>query len=245
MEPESSVSNIVRVAYVKPNTHYTIKKIDDTNSNRMIIIITPKLYDDSIMSEIINPVVLSYHIFDDTDSHTFVSPNVAKSELYCYIYTFKNSRVMLNDGDNIEPYDEPSLDFSNGNFFRFKLDDNGDIIPNFDRVYENCKDMLYGGVAKPTQPVSSMKEPNVGYLCGITDSDGTVCIPGKTERYTHGAFSNTKNIQTMFIPSSAVSIGKNAFCESQISNLYIPEHVDISKLNIPDTCIVHKYGGDT
>ena len=102
-----------RFAILKPNTTYTVEKLDATSTNVFIVGTSSIDFRKHTPVGDIDNENCKWNIieqYDDNLPHTFTTSD---DDIYCYMYYTSSSeytaRVMLNEGDVLEAYSEPII----------------------------------------------------------------------------------------------------------------------------------------
>lgn len=202
-------------ADLEPNTTYTIKRIDESTRFRIATYEYDVKTNTSTSASVIQQWVL-----DSSDALTFTT---RENDIHLVVYYTNNNeyntRVMLNEGDTIQPYEAPTRNLPSVWYVR-----DGRL------VRDTLPEPLTGKYISEPYP------PFIWY----EDSD-ELTRSNLPSPILMGAFLNCKNLTTVEIPSSVKKIGECAFYNTKIKEVTIASDCEYSDNSFPPDCVINFY----
>lgn len=209
-------------ANLKPNTTYTIKRIDTSTRMRVGFSNEP-LYgyisSDGSSSYISNIYKTNSRRIDSNDPYTFTTND---TDIYLQIYFTNNSefstRVMLNEGTTIEDYVEPTEHLPSAWY----------IDPDEGMTQDIFPPLLPEPLSKPFPPYAIVNKGNDGF-----GPNEYASLPDL------GAFANASELTSVKIPSTCKLIGITAFRNTKLTSVRLPDDCQYYPTSFPDGCVVN------
>lgn len=202
-------------ADLEPNTTYTIKRIDESTRFRIATYEYDVKTNTSTSASVIQQWVL-----DSSDALTFTT---RENDIHLVVYYTNNNeyntRVMLNEGDTIQPYEAPTRNLPSVWYVR-----DGRL------VRDTLPEPLTGNYIQAPYP------PFWWYV-----ENGRLTHAGLPEPLIDGAFSGCSELRAVSIPRSVKSIGANAFSGTALKRVRIASDCAYLKSSFPDGCVVEFY----
>ena len=233
-------------ADLEPNTTYTIQRIDTSTRFRVALSSQDLKYlSASSDTSVSSPFSWGYEA-DSSDAITFTTTATATHLVVYYTNNSEyNTRVMLNEGSTIEPYEAPTRYFK----------DHWHLING---------ELVYDGMPEPMEYLTPPYPASMWRL----DSDNdlvTLLFPEALDSFTPpypatmwyldennklmnamlpdilplGAFALTTELQEIRLPESLEEIGREAFYGSAIRRVTIPNNqCTYYATSFPPDCVV-------
>lgn len=202
-------------ADLEPNTTYTIKRIDESTRFRIATYEYDVKTNTSTSASVIQQWVL-----DSSDALTFTT---RENDIHLVVYYTNNNeyntRVMLNEGDTIQPYEVPTRNLPSVWYVR-----DGRL------VRDTLPEPLTGNYIQAPYP------PFWWYV-----ENGRLTHAGLPEKTLVGAFLGCTNLRRVVIPRSVRYIGEYTFRNTQITQVTINSNCTYSDTSFPENCTVDFY----
>ena len=202
-------------ADLEPNTTYTIKRIDESTRFRIATYEYDVKTNTSTSASVIQQWVL-----DSSDALTFTT---RENDIHLVVYYTNNSeyntRVMLNEGDTIHPYEVPTRNLPSVWYVR-----DGRL------VRDTLPEPLTGKYISEPYP------PFMWYV----DED-RLKRSNLPERVNLGAFADCTNLRRVIIPPSVKYIGEYAFANTALTSVTIARDCEFFPTSFPPRCIINYY----
>lgn len=203
-------------ADLKPNTTYTIQCIDTTARFRIALTSTDVKYYAANSATTANVFSWGYR----ADSSNPVTFTTGDTNTYLVVYYTNNSeystRVMLNEGSSIEPYEAPTRYFK----------DHWRLIND---------ELVYDSMPEPIDYLTPPYPATMWYL----DENNKLMNALLPDILPMGAFALTTELQEIRLPESLEEIGPEAFYGSAIRRVAIPNNLcTYYATSFPPGCVV-------
>lgn len=205
-------------ADLEPNTTYTIKRIDESTRFRIATYEYDVKTNTSTSASVIQQWVL-----DSSDALTFTT---RENDIHLVVYYTNNNeyntRVMLNEGDTIQPYEVPTRNLPSVWYVR-----DGRL------VRDTLPEPLAGNYIQAPYP------PFWWYV-----ENGRLKTPGLPAPAHTGAFYGCSQLATAHIPKSVKRIGEYAFAGTALTKVKIASDCTYYPTSFPDGCEIEFYPDD-
>lgn len=239
-------------ADLEPNTTYTIQRIDTSTRFRVALSSQDLKYLSASSSTVISSPFSWGYKADSSDAITFTTTATATHLVVYYTNNSEyNTRVMLNEGSSIEPYEAPTRYFKN----HWRLI-NGELINNdLPEPIENnlihpypaslwrldSDDILtlnsedWSPFPEPMEYFTPPYPASMWYL----DENNKLMNSLLPDVLPMGAFALTTELQEIRLPESLEEIGPEAFYGSAIRHVTIPNNqCTYYATSFPPGCVV-------
>ena len=204
-------------ADLKPNTTYTIQRIDNSTRFRLGLTATDIKYLAATSGTTRSGIWAWGYRYDNSDPITFTTTDTATH--LCVYYTNNSeytTRVMLNEGSTIQPYEAPTETFG------WKVL-NGQLTNS-------------GFIDMPSTPFVGDSPLSMWRVQGGVLQTG-LSIPCEAL----GAFANATQLKRVEIPRSVKSIGAEAFRNTLLTSVTIASDCTYSSTSFPEGCVINFY----
>lgn len=202
-------------ADLEPNTTYTIKRIDESTRFRIATYEYDVKTNTSTSASVIQQWVL-----DSSDALTFTT---RENDIHLVVYYTNNNeyntRVMLNEGDTIQPYEVPTRNLPSVWYVR-----DGRL------VRDTLPEPLAGNYIQAPYP------PFWWYV-----ENGRLKTPALPAPAHTGAFYGCSQLATAHIPKSVKRIGEYAFAGTALTKVKIASDCTYYPTSFPDGCEIEFY----
>jgi len=202
-------------ADLEPNTTYTIKRIDESTRFR----IATYEYDVKTNTSTSASVIQQW-ILDNSDALTFTT---RENDIHLVVYYTNNNeyntRVMLNEGDTVQPYEAPTRNLPNAWYVR-----DGRL------VRDSLPEPLTGKYISEPYP------PFIWYVNNnkLTTSNMPSVVP-------QGAFCNCTSLAKATISPTVKYIGEYAFYNTALKQVRIASDCVYYPTSFPPNCEIKFY----
>ena len=242
-------------ADLEPNTTYTIQRIDNSTRFRIALTSTDVKYYAASSGTTAEVFSWGYRA-DSSDPVTFTTGDTNTHLVVYYTNNSEyNTRVMLNKGSTIEPYEAPTRYFKdhwhliNGELVYDGMPEPMEYLtPPYPASmwYVDVDDDLENALLPEPTPKAFMY-PYPASLWYLEDEDlillniflpDELIIPPEPEG---GAFYNAESLEYVKIPRTVTSIGVESFQGTNLKKVCISRNCKYYKTSFPDDCEVIFY----
>ena len=238
-------------ADLEPNTTYTIKRIDTSTRFRLGLSVQDLKYlSSSSHSSVTRPFAWTRQV-DSSDAVTFTTDATATHLVVYYTNNSEYStRVMLNEGSSIEPYEAPTryfkkwyLDSDNKLMTGYFPDSLDYLTPPYpatlwrldsdDILTLNSED--WAPFPEPMEYLTPPYPASMWYL----DENNKLMNALLPDILPNGAFCNNPNLTEVVLPASLSSIGRESFAWTGLTSVTIPNDTcAYYSTSFPEGCVV-------
>ena len=205
-------------ADLKPNTTYTIQRIDNSARFRLGLTAQDIKYLWATSGTTIDQSLWAWgYRSDSSNAITFTTTDTATH--LCVYYTNNSeytTRVMLNEGNAIQPYEAPTATFG------WSIQDNQLTNSGF--------------IEMPSTPFVGDSPLSMWRI-----QDGVLQTGLSIPCEALGAFANATQLKRVEIPRSVKSIGAEAFRNTLLTSVTIASDCTYSSTSFPEGCVINFY----
>lgn len=240
-------------ADLEPNTTYTIQRIDNSSRFRLGLSAQDLKYlSATTYTEVQSPFSWGYKA-DSSNPITFTTTATATHLVVYYTNNSEYStRVMLNEGSSVEPYEAPTRYFKSWHLINDELVCDGMpepieqqfIIPYPATLWRlDSDDILtlnnedWSPFPEPIEYLTPPYPATMWYL----DDKGKLETSLLPDSLPVGAFARCTSFSKIVIPEATKSIGEVSFTETALIDVTIAEDCSYYPTSFPEGCEIKHY----